>query len=66
MNSVQRRDRENYRVPQSNVCAYYHNVGCHAQDHSLAGLILVHKRVVISPAVVTAVVDSTDNIHRLE
>ena len=47
------------------VCASYHNVGCHAQDHSLASLTLVHKTVVNFPAAVTAVVDSTDNIHRL-
>jgi hypothetical protein len=48
------------------VCASYHNVGCHAQDDSLASLILVHKTAVNFSAVVTAVVDSTDNIHRLE
>jgi len=65
MSSVQRRDIQNYRVPQSNV-ASLHNVGCHAQDHSLASLIFLQKTVINFPALVTAVVDSTDNIHRLE
>ena len=48
------------------ACASYHNVGCHAQDYSLASLILVHKTAVNFQAVVTDVVDSTDNIYRLE
>jgi len=65
MSCVQRIDRQNYRVPQSNV-ASLHNVGCHAQDHSLANLTFLQKTVISFPALVTAVVDSRDNIHSLE